>query len=86
MRPTFLWHFWHGAIVFYYFARYFLKQCGCENADILLIVLVNHLTEPRLAALEHLVPERLGAREDTRKPFTIARNLDDVKLLWRVGT
>jgi hypothetical protein len=71
----------HRAIVFYYLTRYFLNECGCENADIRLIVLVNHLTEPRLAALEHLVPERLGAREDTRKPFAIAWNLDDVKLL-----
>lgn len=81
MRPTFFWHFWHGAIVVYYFALYFLNQCGCENADIL-IVLVNHLTEPKLATLEHLVPERLGAREDTRKPFAITGHLDDVKLLW----
>ena len=75
-----MWHFWHGAIVFYYFAGYFLNQCGCENADIL-IVLINHLTQTKRAALEHLVPERLGAWKDARKPFAITGHFDDVKFL-----
>jgi len=86
MRPTFFLHWTHGDIVVVYnLARIILKKTGCDDIYRLDII-DNHLTETILATHENLIPERLGAREDARKPYAITNNLDDVKLQWCFGT